>query len=330
MIRFLFFTDTHVRGNSPSSRLDDFPKTIIRKIKYIGELGRQLEVDGYIHGGDWLDRPDVSYSILSELVQALEEFKKPIYSVLGNHDIYGYNPSTYERTALSVLGACKFITRLSKTPIIIEKDGTKVSLTGRDSDFELDKNGNIEHYVNIADVPGAVKINTIHGFLCKNEWPNVPCTTIDSILHTPADITLTGHEHSGFEVVERNGKLFCNMGALARVSCSVGDVNREVKVALITVDGSRFKIDLIPLPIDIARPANEVLDRDKLLQEKEHQKQLETFMHNLNDLKLENMRTINIYTVLDNIAKLEQIETEVIDIIRERLQKAEEEIKKED
>ena len=39
MINFLFMTDPHVSGTRPSTRTDDFPETILRKIENFFEVG---------------------------------------------------------------------------------------------------------------------------------------------------------------------------------------------------------------------------------------------------------------------------------------------------
>jgi len=323
MIKLLFLTDTHIRANSPASRLDDFPKTILKKLEWVGKKANELEVDAIIHGGDWLDRPDAVYSILNDFVKTIVDWGKPIYTVAGNHDIYGLNPETFNRTALGLLVNAKIITRLSSEPIVLKDT---VSLTGVDSHYNLDKDDRVDDYVDVKGNDNHTKIHVVHGFLAKAKWDMVPSTAIKDILDTKADIVLTGHEHTGYGVVKKGLKTFCNPGALARVTAGVGDVNQEVKVALITIGKEGKLIELIKLPEDIAKPSGEVLNRDKLLEEKEHKIRLETFTSNLNNFNLS--ESLSIYTVLDEIAKEEKVDEKVIKLVRERLEKAQEEMKK--
>lgn len=327
MITFLYFTDPHVRINSPSSRLDNFYETILNKLSYVAELGHAYNVDAFICGGDLIDRPDIPYSTLTGLVETLAKFKRPIYTVLGNHDIYGYNPDTHHRTAVSVIRASGLVTRLGGKPIIIEKGPVKVSLTGCDAHYLLDKDGRTSDYTDIPE-SDATKIHVVHGFLTKKRWEQVPSTEIDDIIDTKADIVLTGHEHSGFGVIRKNDKIFCNPGALARVTASVGDINLEVKVALIEVDESGFDVNLIKLPSNIVRPANEVLDRDKLEQEKQHKQVLANLSDStkqmISDFSFDN--GLNIFDMLSRMSKEHNLPKEVEDFIRNELQEAEEEL----
>lgn len=329
MLKFLYFTDPHVRIQSPTYRLDDFYQTILNKLKYVAELGKIHNVDAYICGGDFIDRPDIPYTTLTGLVETLALFKSPICCATGNHDLFGYNPATYHRTALSVVNASGIITRLSNDPLIFKDGrGTTVSLTGCDAHPLLDKNGRVEDYVEVPDVPSAVKIHTVHGFLATKPWPMVPVTTIDAIAHTKADIVLSGHEHSGFGVIKKGEKIFCNPGALARLTASVGDVNLEVKVALITVNGQDRDIELLKLPAHIARPAAEVIDREKMESVKKHKQALEQIMLNaestLKDFSFGS--DFNLYATLDKMVEDQDISPEIVETIRKYLQLAEEEI----
>lgn len=56
-MRFLFFTDDHKRGTSPENRTDNFPATLVRKLKELVEIAQEYEVDYILHGGDFFDVP---------------------------------------------------------------------------------------------------------------------------------------------------------------------------------------------------------------------------------------------------------------------------------
>jgi DNA repair exonuclease SbcCD nuclease subunit len=321
-MKILYFTDPHIRANSPSSRLDDFPSAILNKLKWIGEYAFDKNIKTIVVGGDWLDRPDTAYSMLNKLVVELLIWKRmgiTTYTILGNHDLYGYNPVTFDRTAMSLLTNMGLMTRLTREPIELGD----VSLTGVDAYYGLDK-GFIEDYTVVKGDKSKIKINVVHGFLDNKHWGDVVSMThIDDILDTNADITLTGHEHSGFGVIKKNGKIFCNPGSLARVTASIGDISQEVKVAVI--DG--LDINLVKLPLDIARPSIEVLDREKIEKEKDHISKMSAFSSIISNFQTHN--TLNIYTVLDEIAKEENIDVKIIECARKHLERAEEELKRE-
>ena len=131
-LKLLFFTDTHIRGTTPKNRKDVFIDTLEQKLIEVTNIIEENNIDFVLHGGDLFDRPDVSISIVSKFAKILGNIKVPFYLISGNHDIYGHNPDTINRTMLGlldVLGVIKTIKFGEK--IILEKDNIKVQLTGQ-------------------------------------------------------------------------------------------------------------------------------------------------------------------------------------------------------
>ena len=93
-MKFVFITDTHGRASNPISRKDDFPATVLAKIDWAVELANRCTAP-LLHGGDWLQRPDVSPTFIANLGKILMKAKWGVYSVLGNHDIYSYNQDSF-------------------------------------------------------------------------------------------------------------------------------------------------------------------------------------------------------------------------------------------
>lgn len=325
-MKFIYITDTHGQASSPGSRLDVFSEAILKKMKYIGEYAKEIGATAILHGGDWVHTPDVSESFIRELARIVNDYPCPTLGVLGNHDIYGYNPETFNRTSFGVAEGVGVFHRLYRnTPYTFEKDGVKVHVTGQDSYFNLDKEGYLEDYTESYTEDDATSIHIVHGMLVERKWPQCASTAIEEIENCKADIVLSGHEHTGFGVIERNNRLFCNPGSLARVTAGVGDCRKDVRMAVITIDSNGKKIELVNLPSEIARPASEVLDMEKLALEKANKERLESFVRKMNSATV---REFNIYQSLDTLCKEEELGDTVYNKCREHLQKAEEEIKK--
>jgi DNA repair exonuclease SbcCD nuclease subunit len=70
-MRFLYFTDTHIKGTTPRNRTDDFYETLKSKFNEIKTISEELNIDYILHGGDWFDRPDVSPSIVREFAAVI-------------------------------------------------------------------------------------------------------------------------------------------------------------------------------------------------------------------------------------------------------------------
>ena len=318
-MRLIFITDTHGKASSPSSRLDDYPSAMLAKMRYVGEYAKSINAKAVIHGGDWLDTPDVSESFVREFAKIVNNYHCPVVGVLGNHDIYGYNPETFLRTSLGVAEGVGVFERLYPDKGLILED----------SYFDLDKEGHLEDYTNtpLYHSEGVnTHIHVVHGMLVEREWPHVNCTVIEDIKDCNADIILTGHEHTGFGVKTINNKVFCNPGSLARVTAGTGDIRKDVRMAVIEINKDGYRVELVNLPSFVAKPSSEVLDIDRLLEEKRNKEQLNNFINNINSVEIKN--DFNIYESLVSISKIENVEEDVISECRKQLEIAEEELRK--
>lgn len=239
-MKILYVTDIHFRATKPVSRLDtDFFATIIRKIDEIGEMAQH--VDLVLMGGDIFDRPDTPHSVVIRVNRAFAKFPVPIYTVIGNHDIYGYEGQTVDATALGSLfemGTVKRLDFLQAAP--------GIAIYGMHA---FDKE--------VWEVPeGArTKILVSHKLITTIAIPN--CQTFmvkDIATKTNVDLLLSGDIHFP-HVVETNGKLFVNPGSLSRLS--IEDRERYPQVAIITIDEDGIACDLKTLS---TRPAEAIFD----------------------------------------------------------------------
>ena len=293
-MKFLFMTDTHGRTNSPVSRKDDFPSAILKKMRWcVDKANKEGRI--ILHGGDWVNRPDTAPTFISMMASILGACENGVLGVLGNHDVYGYNTDSFRRTPMSIVSACNKIHILPDNESVLfeSAEGIKVYVSGVSSHALLDKNGRTDdYYTPRKDKPKVVdeiRIHIVHGFLTDHDWPeSVPYTKIQNILDTDADILLTGHEHTGYGVFVNNDTVFCNPGALGRVSAAVGDVNRTVQVADIDISlengQAKCDVSLVPLPDTVALPADEVLDRERLDAEKRAAQQIESFAERIGEI----------------------------------------------
>lgn len=300
-INFVFMTDIHGRTNNPASRKDYFPDTILNKLSWVVNYANENDAI-ILCGGDWLNRPDTSPAFISKMCSEFNKAKYEIIGVLGNHDLYGYNIESFKRTPLAIAAACNNICILPENKsLCIELQNKKIYVSGSHSSPLIDRNRRTsEYYTPRRDISKSAdeeRIHIVHGFLTNKDWPDgVPYTKIDSILDTDADILLAGHEHLGFGILEKQGTVFCNPGALGRVSAAVGEINREVRIAHIKFqigDSSESRLirrmELIPLPSHIAQPADTVLDREKLEEEKNARNKIEVFAQQIQETNVENI-----------------------------------------
>ncbi len=105
MLRLLYVTDTHIRGTAPRSRTDDFVEALRNKLNEVIDIAGREKVNAVLHGGDLFDRPDLSPAVVRDFARLLRRLETPVYTIAGNHDIYGHNPETVDRSMLGLLDA---------------------------------------------------------------------------------------------------------------------------------------------------------------------------------------------------------------------------------
>lgn len=263
-LKILYFTDTHIRGTTPKNRKDNFLETLENKFLEILEIIKDENVDFVIHGGDLFDRPDISVSVVSKFASILNKINIPIYMVSGNHDIYGHNPLTVNRTMVGLLNSLGIVNIIDyKGKIILEKQNIKVQLTGQPYIYNIDDVNNRKYYL-VDDIDKGINysIHLVHGMLLDKPFiKGIPFTLIDDIKHTKADITLSGHYHSGFKKTQIDNKYFINPGSIVRISNSLREMERKPQVALIQLTDS---INIQFIPLTTAKNGEEVLDRSEI------------------------------------------------------------------
>lgn len=317
-MKLLYFTDTHIRGTSPKNRLDDYSETLKTKLREIGDIIKEENIDFVLHGGDLFDRPDVSVSIVSDFAKIFQSYKVPIYIVSGNHDIFGHNPDTLDRTMLGLLCNLGVLNLVNYKKIILEKD-FKVQLTASPYIYSMDEKSNRENYI-VRNVDNDCKysIHMTHGFLIDKPFvKEVSHTLIEEIKDTKADITLGGHYHFGFKTTEIDGKYFVNPGALIRISNSLTEIKRKPKVNIITLDD---EIKIEDRYLKCAKPGEEVLDRTEMERHQFKGIKMAEFKESLDATS--NFNSMDIFNLLLKISESENISDEVKKESLKRVEKA--------
>lgn len=263
-MRILYFTDTHIRGNNPKNRKDDFVKTLEDKLIEIVQLISDNNIDYVIHGGDLFDRPDISVSIVSRFARILKEIKVPFYIVSGNHDVFGHNPLTVGRTMLGLLNDLDFINIIKeKEKIILTKDNIKLQLTGQPYVYDIDNSMNKDGYI-VNEIEDGVNysIHVVHGMLLDKPFvKGIPYTLLEDIKETKANITLSGHYHAGFKTTIIDDKYFINPGSIVRITNSLREIERIPQVVVLSLTD---KIGIEYIPLKCAQQGDLVLDRSEI------------------------------------------------------------------
>lgn len=310
-MRFLYFTDTHMRGTNPQNRIDSFPETLHKKITEVMDIAKSYKVDVVLHGGDIFDRPDISPSLVRELVLLLNKSSCPIYAVAGNHDIYGQNPLTINRTMLGLLDSTGVINIIDKDEIKLFDDGDiKIQLTGRSYSYGMDNDDKTMSYVVKKDEKADFAVHMVHGMLLEKPFfKDMSYTLIEDILDTQADITLCGHYHTGFGIKNLGGKFFVNPGSLVRINNSVNELLRMPKVVFFEIQKSGINFEEVILKS--ALPGHLVLDRSRLEAMSFKERKLAEFVQSVYSTGQYN--TVDVTRIVEQISQQDNLKQEVVE-----------------
>lgn len=318
-MKILYFTDTHVRKTAPKNRLDDYYQSLLAKFKEIIDYSNDNDVDMIIHGGDLFDRPDVSVTTVTDITKLFMSAKAPIYIISGNHDIYGYNRETINRTMLGLLINVGILQNIPEDGIVIRDGDLSVCLIGRPFVHDIDSSPS-NYIIDKTDYPHAdYYINVAHGFLIDRPFiKGVPHTLIEDIRETDADITLVGHYHTGFGIVKMDSKYFVNPGSMMRVSNSISEMSRVPKFVIIELDDG---ISIREVPIKCALPGEEVLNRDYIEINEFKAERMYEFIETIENSM--NFKKLNLYDLVNEITNSENFDPRVKDEAIKRISRVE-------
>ncbi|MFZ5817843.1 MAG: metallophosphoesterase family protein [Bacillota bacterium] len=313
-MKILYLTDTHIRGTSPRSRLDDLPAALKAKLEEVVSLARRHQVAAILHGGDLFDRPDVAPAVALEFLRVLMQAPCPIYGIAGNHDVYGFNPGTVPRTMLGLFDGFQLFRLLRPgEKAWIEQEGLKVQVTGQEFHAELDRRNPVLDYCVVPEGVGGslherspaadFAIHLTHGMLLERPFfEGSAHTLLDAVMaQTVADVTFGGHYHPGWsKLYEVDGRLFINPGALVRLGNQAADYRRPVQVVLLTLErGQPVRAELIPLAS--ARPGEEVLDRSQQESQMARERALADFIQGIGDAS--QFEVLEVQAIMERIAE---------------------------
>ena len=336
-MKFLYFGDMHESDSVPESRVDDFNKTREEKVKEILSLAKKHEVVALLQAGDFLDSPKYSEDFLGKIIKKwspinLNEvifdlsLKKinpkdvakkleeciPMIGVVGNHELYGGNMASYDKTSLKFLVDLGFMKLTSKNkPIIFEENGFTVAITGSDYSNNMDK---LKVPYILEEKKGDFNIHLVHGELnSKAMGTHIKHTTIDEIeALTKADLTIAGHDHIGFPLVEKNGKMFVNPGAPVRLTCDTKEMRRIPKVLLIEVTKENG-VKVTPITLKSAKKGSEILSREKIEAEKDKKAKFEEIKSSVNKATVQ--KGADIVTIINAVADSKGVDESLREII---------------
>jgi DNA repair exonuclease SbcCD nuclease subunit len=322
VLRFVTFTDVHISTINPSLRIGSYEQDMIEKLEQIRLLGNKVKANFFLFGGDLfnLKAPMRNpHALNSKLIDLFKTYPAPIYATEGNHDLRNDSYDTFNEQPLNVLYSSDALIQARNIKAIsndISYRIRSIPFTEKPELKDLDKATN--------DVD--INIRLLHlyssfdgGMLFKNK-----IFSYDEISQLGDNIFLLGHYHSdqGIKIINKNKKpqVFINVGAVSRGSISEEDINRQPKVAFVTVmkdnDGKiSYESSSVRLKV---KPAVKVFDIEKHEKVKEEKKETIEFVSKLK----EEMSGIPKQDKISEEIKVMNLEKKVLDKVNYFLEEA--------
>jgi DNA repair exonuclease SbcCD nuclease subunit len=298
-----FFTDAHIKAQNSVNRIGDYHSDIIAKFKETLSIAKENKSPFILDGGDIIDSPIISTILCDEIIDLVEANGIPIYSLTGNHPLFGHSWELSKATTLAhIFRRSKFIKKLD----ILENEECIAKSFDYFHGIEdwIKENGLI-----LGKKTKKWKIAIVHAFL-------TPKPFLSSVLHIPinqvetdADLVLCGHTHHPFNKIIDDVK-FLNPGSVGR--CDIDEADIEPSIVLLDTEKRSTKV----IKLKSAKPKEEIFDLTKIQQIKNFENDIEKFIASLNTT---NFTSLDLLGQIKEIGKKQKVDKEIIEEVENRI-----------
>ncbi|MHA2264845.1 MAG: metallophosphoesterase family protein, partial [Candidatus Thorarchaeota archaeon] len=271
-------TDIHIMSRNPKARIDHLPTAIFNKLDEVVEIVEERRVSIVLISGDVFDYPYQSYQTwikaFFKFWNIREKLDPPmkVFVVFGQHDLYFQRlDEAVDKTALGALSKLGVVHILNnEEPVRVRRDKRNYHFYGLSYGQPIPK---------IKNTMGATNILVAHKMIA----PRKPWGTAKEgkdyespeKLHDKDwfDFVLCGDWHNEFLWRSKADTYIVNPGALARKTGGTEDYDRHPKVILWDTSTN----DVEEIPLESAKPSEEVLTREHIESAVKHTKKMREF-----------------------------------------------------
>ena len=297
MSKILFIPDVHLCEQSPRSRKDSYPTTVLEKLEYIINYANENDAKVFFLG-DIFSAVNMPMNYFYRVVDIFKKFNNVPYTIVGNHDFPRNNESLIDRTPLGLLHNIGLIEYLQH----YEVEG-RVVIEGSHFWQKIPKASQLT-----STNKKMKQICVAHCFY-EDNFAEDHNLHIKDILELGYDYYVLGHDHTPYEDTYVGNSVIYRPGSLTRGTANDKQLTRD-NINILEYDTELDVFKKVPVP---CLPAKEVFNESIFLRKEEHklntQKILDNLVFTSND---------SIYDVLDRSEQSDEIKS----IVEEYLQAA--------
>lgn len=258
----IFTGDWHLTESTPICRTDNFWEAQWKKVDFIIDLAKDWECHIF-NSGDLYDRWKVSPYLISTTLKHLsvKVLKSLMFVIYGNHDLPQHN---YENAKF-----CGLYTLLEARAVSLCEGGS------------FGQELTLEKAYSLVSPSGVIrKIGMLHEFAYPAKaglpWPGCTARTAEEILdaYPGFDVIVTGDNHTGFYIIDKDGRLLVNPGCITRQTAD----HINYKPSVYTYFADTNTVEAIMIPIEKG-----VVSKEHLTKVEERNSRIEAFISKLSD-----------------------------------------------
>jgi DNA repair exonuclease SbcCD nuclease subunit len=299
MSKFLIFSDFHISGRNPRSRIDNYYQSCLQKLDEIIDLSKS--VDCVICAGDFWDSPIVANSMVDDVLDRIDINKKEFYFIYGNHDILNYNVDASNSSSLAhMMRRSKYVKHLNSI------EDKNVYIKGYDCEFNKEQILKKEGLFHKSNKEFTLAIT--HQFITLKPFIKEVAHVQAKDIKTNYSIIWCSHFHTNFDEII-NSYRFINLNSIGRSA-----INEQHQPRVAILDTETRKIEVIQLKS--AKKSDEIFDLSKYAEIKQNEKSIDEFIEALSSAT---WRAADICQQIEMIGKDTEVEKEVVDYLHEKI-----------
>ncbi len=242
-MKALLLNDLHFASKGPSTRVDDWHKTVNRKLDFIQATAALEKVDVIGIAGDIFHTPGIAYSFegtyapLEAVTKRLAQWARwwPICVIPGNHDLPNNRMDLIGQSSFGVLLAAGILRPVWEHPYIHVSDGSWL--------------GGLPYPATEADIrnwgktgpagPGILLVHAYGSMIGGEQAGGDTIWAYPSLAQWAPNVVAFcfGHDHRDLGVETLGNQKFIQLGALMRGTRADDQITRQPKFAIVTTHG---------------------------------------------------------------------------------------------